>query len=222
MATAIAECAFNFSTLPVILSLEMHSTPRQQRNLCELFVKHMGSSLTSYDELAATGRDVSLSPLDFQHRILLKGKVRLQVPPNRKQSSGEHRLSNAFATSIASRASAPSNDTADVALASTGKTSCVTASKWVSKLSKTAGPSGGSMTEQVETRGDEDARLRGESTDFDCSDPHNVVNGITETRQKLYNGNGTGYGKPTDPFYSSYLALRMQSLAAFCSDAPPQ
>jgi phosphatidylinositol phospholipase C, delta len=47
VAKAIGECAFIESELPVVLSMEMHCTPKQQNYLMEMMVKHMGEMLMS-------------------------------------------------------------------------------------------------------------------------------------------------------------------------------
>ena len=45
VAKAIGECAFTASDLPVILSLEMHCSPKQQRKLAKSLVTHLGDAL---------------------------------------------------------------------------------------------------------------------------------------------------------------------------------
>jgi len=60
----------------VILSLEMHCSPRQQNRLAKMMVEHIGSALLTYDELVATHRAASLSPTDLGRRVLVKGKVK--------------------------------------------------------------------------------------------------------------------------------------------------
>lgn len=45
VARAIAECAFVTSNLAVVLSLEMHCAPKQQKRVAEIFVKHLGEKL---------------------------------------------------------------------------------------------------------------------------------------------------------------------------------
>ena len=45
VAAAIAECAFVTSELPVILSLEMHCTPKQQNKLAKSLVSRLGNTL---------------------------------------------------------------------------------------------------------------------------------------------------------------------------------
>eukprot|EP00966_Prymnesium_polylepis_P265897 6142179-Prymnesium_polylepis.1 len=58
----------------------MHCSPRQQRVLAVLMFRYLDEKLLSHDELASTGRALSLSPLDLKRRILVKGKVR---PPKK-------------------------------------------------------------------------------------------------------------------------------------------
>jgi hypothetical protein len=45
VAEAVGECAFLFSKLPVILSLEMHASPKQQHRLALAMVEHFGDTL---------------------------------------------------------------------------------------------------------------------------------------------------------------------------------
>mmetsp|Transcript_15402 Transcript_15402/g.46245 ORF Transcript_15402/g.46245 Transcript_15402/m.46245 type:complete len:545 (-) Transcript_15402:93-1727(-) len=54
----------------------MHCAPKQQHRLAVHMVEYFGKALLTYDEMVATGRATSLSPLDLQDRVLAKGKVR--------------------------------------------------------------------------------------------------------------------------------------------------
>jgi phosphatidylinositol phospholipase C, delta len=47
VAKAVADCAFETSVLPVILSLEMHCSSKQQRMLAEMMLHHIGTALIS-------------------------------------------------------------------------------------------------------------------------------------------------------------------------------
>ena len=83
VAKAVAECAFVTSKLPIILSLEMHCSPGQQKKLASLMLTHLGvplslsqeDALLTYQELEQTGRASLLSPWDLRGRVLVKGKV---------------------------------------------------------------------------------------------------------------------------------------------------
>eukprot|EP00966_Prymnesium_polylepis_P034116 793257-Prymnesium_polylepis.1 len=44
---AVAECAFFTSELPVILSLEMHCSPKQQHKLAQKMVEHLGQTFVT-------------------------------------------------------------------------------------------------------------------------------------------------------------------------------
>ena len=44
-AKAVGECAFMPSELPVILSMEMHCNPSQQRMLATMMIEHIGEPL---------------------------------------------------------------------------------------------------------------------------------------------------------------------------------
>ena len=81
VAKAIAECAFVTSELPVILSLEMHCSPPQQRQLVASLVCHLGAILLQYEEMMGMKQGGNLSPLDLKRRVLVKGKVKSEQPP---------------------------------------------------------------------------------------------------------------------------------------------
>jgi len=90
VAEAVADCMFAASDLPVMLSLEMHCSPRQQRRLTEMMVHHIGDALLKYDVLAGTGHATSLSPVDLKQRVLAKGKVK-KAEKSRSSSSRKPR-----------------------------------------------------------------------------------------------------------------------------------
>ena len=45
VAKAVAECSFVTSSLPVVVSFEMHCSPKVQNQVARLMVKHLDSSL---------------------------------------------------------------------------------------------------------------------------------------------------------------------------------
>jgi hypothetical protein len=73
---AITECGFTTSTMPVVMSLEMHCSPPQQRALAGMMVEGLKDALLPYDELAERMGSTPLSPLDLNYRVLAKGKVK--------------------------------------------------------------------------------------------------------------------------------------------------
>ena len=77
VARAVAECAFATTHLPVILSLEMHCSPKQQARLANSMVESVGNMLYPYHELVASRHASLLSPLELKLRVLVKGKVKL-------------------------------------------------------------------------------------------------------------------------------------------------
>lgn len=77
VAKAIAECSFITSELPVILSLEVHCSPKQQHALSGNLAVHLGSGLLHLKELSAGGEADTLSPHDLKCRVLVKGKVKV-------------------------------------------------------------------------------------------------------------------------------------------------
>lgn len=92
VAKAVADCAWLTSTLPIVLSLEMHCSPKQQQRLANMLVEHISDNLMGYDELAATGRALLLSPTDLVCRVLVKGKIKVSKkqkdPAARGSTSG--------------------------------------------------------------------------------------------------------------------------------------
>jgi hypothetical protein len=74
--TAIAECAFGTSTLPLSLSLEMHCSPRQQAKVAELLRSGLGEML-----LLRADVPPNASPNSLRRRIIVKGKVAPLLPP---------------------------------------------------------------------------------------------------------------------------------------------
>jgi len=95
VAKAIGECAFVTSDLPVVLSLEMHCSPPQQRHIARMLIKYLDEALLPYDDFVATSRPASLSPRDLRLRVLVKGKVKqrkkLQKQTTQKGSGGSQR-----------------------------------------------------------------------------------------------------------------------------------
>jgi len=83
VAQAVVDCSFVTSSLPVILSLEMHCSPEQQVVLASTLVTGLGQRLLPYHELAEMDDAVSLSLLDLASRCLVKGKVK----PAKQRSS---------------------------------------------------------------------------------------------------------------------------------------
>jgi len=74
---AIAETAFITSELPVVLSLEMHCSPPQQRKIAEILVKHLEHTIVTCEEVLSYDNPRERSPLDWKRRVLVKGKVKL-------------------------------------------------------------------------------------------------------------------------------------------------
>lgn len=70
VAKALFDTAFVTSDLPVLVSLEMHCSPSQQRTLAESLVEHLSGFLMPYSELEATKQPISLSPIDLLRRVL--------------------------------------------------------------------------------------------------------------------------------------------------------
>jgi phosphatidylinositol phospholipase C, delta len=70
VVVAIAETAFVTSHLPVILSLEVHASPKQQQKTADLFRQHFGKALVTNDV------DMEVTLLEqLRGRFILKGKT---------------------------------------------------------------------------------------------------------------------------------------------------
>ena len=54
----------------------MHCSPKWQRDIASTLKRFLGDQLLTYEELCATGRATSLSPLDLKRKVLCKGKVK--------------------------------------------------------------------------------------------------------------------------------------------------
>jgi len=89
VAKAIGECAFVTSDLPVVLSLEMHCSPPQQRHIALMLIKYLDDALLQYEDFIATSRPATLSPFELRNRVLVKGKIKSQASSQR--SSGSRR-----------------------------------------------------------------------------------------------------------------------------------
>jgi hypothetical protein len=101
VAKAVAECSFVTSSLPVILSLEMHCNPRQLQRITSMLYEHLKGAVIKvrahkprlsasrcdlfssrrflrgqYSELVAMDQVASLSPVDLKGRVFVKGKVK--------------------------------------------------------------------------------------------------------------------------------------------------
>lgn len=71
VAAAIAECAFVASSLPLIISLEMHCSPPQQTRIAQILHEHLWEAILLQGE-AERYDDVPIGEL--RNRIILKGK----------------------------------------------------------------------------------------------------------------------------------------------------
>eukprot|EP00966_Prymnesium_polylepis_P120325 2780436-Prymnesium_polylepis.1 len=81
IAKAVRQCGFVTSDLPIILSLEMHCSPKQQAKLASMMISHIDHFLLQYTELIASGRASTLTLGDLRRRVLCKGKVK---PPKKQ------------------------------------------------------------------------------------------------------------------------------------------
>jgi len=88
VVAAVAECAFLTSDLPVILSLEMHCSPRMQREIAMLLIRNLGSLMLKYEEVDEFADAASsLSLLQLKRRVLVKGKVKPPAPSTKRSRS---------------------------------------------------------------------------------------------------------------------------------------
>jgi phosphatidylinositol phospholipase C delta len=71
----IADCAFNASVYPVILSLEVHTSLPQQDKMASIMRSVFKESLATFNEVVNTGLDEpQFTPEGLQRRILVKAK----------------------------------------------------------------------------------------------------------------------------------------------------
>jgi len=74
------ECAFVTSDLPVILSMEMHCSKKQQRSIAITLMGFLRELMVPQDELAQQwSRPMLLTAQDLTHRVLVKGKIKGKV-----------------------------------------------------------------------------------------------------------------------------------------------
>ena len=80
---AIAECAFETSELPVILTLQLNCGKREDE-VATLLIEHLGHVLLTFRELRAAGEAAKASSLALKRRVLLRSMIKVS-PPDRNQ-----------------------------------------------------------------------------------------------------------------------------------------
>jgi len=210
---AIAECAFVTSKLPVVLSLEMHCTAKQQHKIGKLLIAHLGSYLLPYEELLETGRAAELSPLDLQGRVMVKGKVK--QPSRRADEVGKRPsfLSRSSRGSLGT-ADAPGNRSMSLRLPSGRRLSLVRSPSKDRSSSFLAVDSDGTF--------ETDESLRRSQNQLRAA-----VDSMARARRKLYGRSAgidsdSGARQATDPLYTSCLSIRSSPISHFLDDDKPQ
>lgn len=216
VAKSLAECAFVMSNLPVIISMEMHCGPKNQRSVMGMMIKHLKTAVLPYAEIAAIDLPRSLSPLDFKCRILVKGKARLnpEAPHEKKRTS----FRQVFRL-------AP----------------CVIKAKWAAISRFNSGRfSSGNGSSCGSRRSSNDASSRcGSARDSEAASIQMVTVQLsrptsTESLPELESQKSKpavrphrpgapkhrAHEKPTDPFYQEYLSLRSVPVSTFLSTSP--
>ena len=89
VAKAVRRFAFATSELPVVLSLEMHCSLKQQEKLAQSLVDELGGMLVLYDQVRGPSA-ATLSPDKLRRRVLVKCKVKTL-----KQKVEKHNAANA-------------------------------------------------------------------------------------------------------------------------------
>ncbi|KAL1527507.1 hypothetical protein AB1Y20_008897 [Prymnesium parvum] len=198
VARAIAECAFVTSELPVMLSLEMHCTPPQQRRLATMCVLHFGRKLLSHDELVASGHATLLSPADLRRRILLKGKV---APPR-----------DTFASAVA-----PSNEKTTRRRAARARISLRLSAPWQWKHGKAqvGQLSAVRVTSECASPTRWTRQSNRQHVDVDVAAAADEA-----SSQRTTHTAPISRPKGTDEFYESKLALRKSALSSLLSEWP--
>jgi len=199
VAMAVSDAAFATSTLPVILSLEMHCHPPQQHKIARMMVKHLGDTVLSYDALCETGRAPTLSPLDLKRRILVKGKVKPPKKPKvkRKRFSKRH----------TARPARPNDDSI-----SRKEESALSSSTFarLSRLPKLARPESAESMDM--TTADDENTISRRASEFDIS----PIEVMASARKELYKQRRTPSSKDTtDEFYASLLCMRSEPIKGF-------
>jgi len=200
VAKAIYDCAFHTSQQPVLLSLEMHCTAKQQRILANLMVEHLGDLLMSYDELSRLGESKSLSPLNLQRRVMAKGKVK---PPKEKISPKTPKRTSRIRLVLGRTTLMESRKSSQRTSSKKSPKSSVDASAASARKCSTAGRRADRTLHAI--------RLRSASW-LNAS----RQTGSTTNRKTAYFAISSG----TDEFYAGCLALRSVPVQLFMVEAP--
>jgi len=190
---AIAEFAFVISELPVVLSLEMHCSPAQQRILANSMMDLLGEPLLLYDELVEMGQATELSPFDLRRRVLVKGKVDMFKNPRTltqrviRLSRAGSNLSGRCLKAFQSTESVQSRDSVE---------------EFDEQEDK--GESNHEAREAVELKDETGENLT-------------MVEEVTEAYRKIDKSKSSRQAKKTDEFYASCLCLRSLPVKAFMS-----
>mmetsp|Transcript_64229 Transcript_64229/g.191742 ORF Transcript_64229/g.191742 Transcript_64229/m.191742 type:complete len:606 (+) Transcript_64229:5599-7416(+) len=176
-----------------MLSMEMHCTPNQQRQLAVMLVQHLGEALVPYDELEAIAQPACLSPHDLIRRILLKGKIKKKRPPGLTHDTSRCSTSPPMARRCATRATS----------LTLGVPGAKKRERWTS---------GSDSVFEMQSR--RSSRL---SLDRVSADDKELAVEAMQTFAKRDNGAKA----PTDEYYASFLTLRSVPVAVFTGDDPP-
>jgi len=225
VAKAIGEFAFVTTELPVALSLEMHCSPSQQRQLAMMMCEHCKGGVLTYEELMSTGRANMLSPIDLKRRILLKGKVKHVLRPEqyvvkRSVSTMLNKLSS-FNGPDRSKGSSRSTMGINVKLILGGWRNSAT------MLSLLGGSASGvsvrgSNAQSSAQPSSRACSLRPSSARGSDMNDMSVLRRMETARERLYQGDsGPKVSNVVDDFYASTLTLRSLAVSAFLGDEPP-
>jgi len=209
VAKAIGQCAFVTSDLPVILSLEMHCSPRMQYQLAQMMVQHIDAALLTYEDLVATGRPLELSPRVLQRRVLVKGKAKIPKETADVDTQRLPTLLRSWRRSFALRKSGFSGELCDSGGGCPGLTRLNSELESLSdgSVNSILWPQSPGCRRRLQRRSsanaleEEEARARRK----------------VERRRVASSSAGM-----TDTFYTGYLGLRSLPVTNFLADDPPR
>jgi len=237
---AIAEFAFVISELPVVLSLEMHCSPAQQRILANSMVDLLGEPLLLYDELVEMGQATELSPFDLRRRVLVKGKVDMFKKP-RTLTQRVISLSRAGSRVSESRSSCftPGRGTclpgmfARAGSTKTAESPDAQVEATPEGLKHLRNSPAFQSTESVQSRDSveefDEQEDKGESNHEareavklkdETGENLTMVEEVTEAYRKIDKSKSSRQAKKTDGVYASCLCLRSLPVKAFMSGDP--
>jgi len=226
VSVAVAECSFVTSSLPVILSMEMHCSRKIQYRLASMLVRDIGDKLMPYDEIAAVWMGTLATPKQLERRVLIKGKVK---PLKRKKLKEKIMDSDDDRESMSSRVSAGRTSAGTSAVRAVGLNALRKGSRKLGAKLVSLFSSKGESEEQAELKRSESAAterflISATGVEFQNRATVRVMHKMGTARGKLDKKmkSAKDLKNGTDPFYASFLAIRSEPVTVFLGRADPK